>query len=320
MTGSGSASRRGMRMEDIISLSARWCAIWRGVQSPVADRSRSSSVTPARASVTTRYPSRYCSIKPARSRSSIACLPWLEPPTGSNPQPAVYKRSCSVLVNSIVAGRIRSVWVQPGRLRSGHRLLFRLSRPRLEIEGSQRMESCHPCIRMIRLTSGEFGRCPRSASYLEKAISSRRSGLMGTPSDRLLYWGYVCRSQVSIRLCRCRSPHHSCQRLRTVQTSPDKGEPDDPRSDVRRRLRRDNADRCRATGLGTTRFPSQASAVASAVGLRHAEHHRGLPFLKGAGGWQWPPCGRHIQQGPLGSEGRLSDGIHQRRDRSSPVR
>jgi len=161
--------------------------------------------------------------------------------------------------------------------------------------------------------------CPRSASYLEKAISSRRSGPMGTPSDRLVYWGYGCRSQVSMRPCRCRSPHHSCQRLCTVQTSPDKGEPDGSCSDVRRRLRRDSADRCRATGLGAS-WLCQANTVARAMGLRDAGHHRGLPLLKSISGWQWPPWGRHIQQGPLGSEGGLSDRIHQRRDRSSPVR
>src|SRR5438105_11653737 len=74
MMGSGSASRRRIRIADIISLSARWWAIWRGVHSPVADRSSSSSVTPSSASTTTRCPSRYWRISRAFSFASTSFL------------------------------------------------------------------------------------------------------------------------------------------------------------------------------------------------------------------------------------------------------
>src|SRR6266566_3116197 len=52
MTGSSSVSRRRILIADIISLSARWWAICRGVHSPLADRSSSSSVMPRNASIT----------------------------------------------------------------------------------------------------------------------------------------------------------------------------------------------------------------------------------------------------------------------------
>src|SRR5438477_1610059 len=143
---------------------------------------------------------------------------------------------------------------------------------------------------------------------------------MGTSLGGAVYRGYGWPSQVSMRRYRRLSADHSVGGLHVGPYSTGEGEPERFRQHSLRRVRRHGVDGCRATGLGTRRFPSQGDTVAGAVGLRDAQHHRGLRFLKGAGGWKWPPYGWHLQQGPLCSKGGLPEWIHERRHRSSTFR
>lgn len=123
-----------------------------------------------------------------------------------------------------------------------------------------------------------------------------------------------------MRLSRVRSAHYS-GRLHIVRSDTCKGKPDGSRPDFRRRMRRHSTDRCRATGLVTSWLePCQGNAVARAMGLRHARHYRGLPFLNCAGGGERPPCERLLQQGRLGSQGGLPSRRQGHRNRSSSTR
>jgi len=143
---------------------------------------------------------------------------------------------------------------------------------------------------------------------------------MGTSGCGAVYRGYGSQSQVSMRRYCCLSAGHSVGGLRADPDSTGESEPERSRPHFPRRVRRHGVDGCRAAGLGASRFQSHGSTMAGAVGLRNAEHRRGLRFLKGARGRQWPPCGWHLQQGPLCSKCGLPQRNPQRRYRKSPFR